>query len=476
MLATCMVAQKPAQKKKTGKRTTTTKVDKKTQLKNEKTAAEKARKRSQEQAARLTKNIKVNLDSVLILNHQISRQKTSIDSLSTEITSLNSRIDTLGRQLTRLKNELEIKRQRYAKSVVMMRRQQSVQEKLMFIFSSENFAQLIRRIRYTKEYSLYQRAQARLLNEKQNEVMQKQNELLEAKANLQTNLSNLQRKQTSLLATKSNCEKKVAFLNKNLTTVQKQITEYQRKIQDIDKAIDRIVQAEIEAARRAEEARRKAEAEARERARKLAEARAAQQRARQAQAAAEEARRKAKTEAERKAANEAANRARLEEQKANADINAAGKSKPETWQTSNEDVRLSSNFESNKGRLPIPVTGTYAITGHYGNYMVDGLKNVMLNNKGIDIRTQKGASARAVFDGTVSSVFEYAGQYIVMVRHGSYISVYSGLRSVSVRKGQNVKTRDTLGAIGDDSDGRTMLHFQLRHLSNRLNPEQWLGR
>ena len=150
--------------------------------------------------------------------------------------------------------------------------------------------------------------------------------------------------------------------------------------------------------------------------------------------------------------------------------------KYEAWKSNDAgaDAKLSNNFAGNKGRLPMPITGSYSVVGHYGNYSVAGLRNVTLDNKGIDIRGQQGCAARAVFNGTVSSVFQYGGSYIVMLRHGSYISVYSGLSSVSVRKGQTVKTKDTLGAIGQDSDGRYILHFQLRQESARLNPEQWV--
>lgn len=452
MVSLSIVAQKPASRKSTRKKTTTTRVDKKTQLRNEKVEAEKARKRSQEQAARLMKNIKSNLDSVLILDHQVKRQKQSIDSLSTEITSLSSQINSLTKELHKLGRQLEIKQQRYAKAAVMMRRQRSMQQRLMFIFSADNFAQLVRRIRYTNEYTQYQQAQGELLKEKQQEVNAKQNELLDAKARLQTCLGTMERKQQSLVDLKSNCEKKATFLNKNLATVQKQVTEYQRKIESIDQQIERIIQAEIEAARRAEEARKKTEAEARERARRQAEQRAA------------------------RGGKPASGKGRSASSSSSSSTSSSssGSTKPEVWKTSSEDVKLSSNFAANKGRLPIPITGSYAVTGHYGNYQVSGLRSVTLNNKGIDIRGQQGASACSVFDGVVSTVFEYGGQFIVMVRHGEYISVYSGLRSVSVSQGQKVSTRATLGSVGTDSDGRTVLHFQLRHLTTRLNPEQWV--
>lgn len=479
--------QQPQKKQPQKKRKT---IDKKTQLRNEKAATQQARQQSQAQLAQLNKNVKASLDSVLILDHQIGRQQQSIDSLNRDITLLESTIDTLNVQLDRLQRELKQKKERYAKAMVYMRKNRSVQNKLMFIFSADNFTQMVRRMRYLQEYTTFQKAQGELLKEKQSEVKAKQNELLAAKTRKEQNLQSVERKKVSLQGMKQNCQTQVNFLNKNIATVQRQIQDYQKREQQLNAEIDRIIQAEIEAARRAEaerkrkaeEARKKAEAEARERARKLAEAKAAAERARKAAEAAEAARRKAKTEAERKTAAAAAERAKAEARTAEANVKMAakeeksGREKYEAWKSNDasSDARLSSNFTSNKGRLPMPITGSYSVVGHYGNYSVAGLRHVTLDNKGIDIRGQQGCSARAVFDGTVSSVFQYGGSYIVMLRHGSYISVYSGLSSVSVRKGQNVKTKATLGAIGQDSDGRYILHFQLRNGSSRLNPEQWV--
>ena len=136
------------------------------------------------------------------------------------------------------------------------------------------------------------------------------------------------------------------------------------------------------------------------------------------------------------------------------------------------DRKLSSNFESNKGRLPIPITGSYRIVSHYGQYNVEGLKNVTLDNKGINILGSPGAQARAIFNGEVSAVFAFGGTSVVMVRHGSYISVYCNLRSVNVSRGQKVSTRQALGSLGSDN----ILQFQLRRETAKLNPEVWLGR
>ena len=114
----------------------------------------------------------------------------------------------------------------------------------------------------------------------------------------------------------------------------------------------------------------------------------------------------------------------------------------------------------------MPITGPYRIVSHFGQYNVEGLSNVTLDNKGINIKGHPGAQARSIFDGEVSAVFSFGGTMVVMVRHGSYISVYCNLASVNVHKGQ------ALGRVGQDD----ILQFQLRRETAKLNPESWLGR
>ena len=143
-----------------------------------------------------------------------------------------------------------------------------------------------------------------------------------------------------------------------------------------------------------------------------------------------------------------------------------------------ERLRLSGTFTSNRGRLPMPVTGSALIVSHYGQYTVPGLKGVKLDNKGIDIQAQPGASARAVFHGTVAAIFRLDGLFNVLIRHGSYITVYCNLSTADVKSGQQVSAGQPLGRIFSDKadGGRTVLHFQLRKEKEKLDPEPWLSR
>ena len=258
---------------------------------------------------------------------------------------------------------------------------------------------------------------------------------------------------------------------------QRAIAEAKRKAEAARKA------AEAERKRKEEELARKkaaAEAAARENARRIALAKEREERLkREAEAASK------KTEEERKLAEDAAReakrvreeterRAAEDERRHEREVAEAKKAKEEApkMTMASEDLRISGSFESNRGHLPMPVAGNYRIVSHFGQYNVDGLKNVRLDNKGINILGSPGAVVRSIYDGEVSAVFSLGGTTGVMVRHGSYISVYCNLGSVSVRKGQKVSTRQALGTVGRDN----ILQFQLRRERSKLNPESWLGR
>ena len=142
-----------------------------------------------------------------------------------------------------------------------------------------------------------------------------------------------------------------------------------------------------------------------------------------------------------------------------------------------DNIKLTGSFESNKGKLPMPITGSYLIVGEYGVQNVAGMKDVKQNNLGVDIQGQDGAQARSVFDGIVSSIFQQGkGQIGVLIRHGSYISVYCNLSETRLKKGDKVKTSDIVGNIQTSEEGTPILHFQLHKESTRLNPSDWLRR
>lgn len=138
---------------------------------------------------------------------------------------------------------------------------------------------------------------------------------------------------------------------------------------------------------------------------------------------------------------------------------------------------LSTNFGNNRGSLPWPVERGI-IVGNFGKQTHPVLKNVEIDNKGVDISTVEGAYARAVFDGEVRKIFTIPGaQTAVIVRHGEYLSVYTHLETVNVSVGENIKAKQSIGKIHTDkSENKTILHLEIWKGNETLNPSSWLAK
>lgn len=142
-----------------------------------------------------------------------------------------------------------------------------------------------------------------------------------------------------------------------------------------------------------------------------------------------------------------------------------------------EQTLLAGGFEKNKGRLPWPVENGVVIS-EFGVHDHPTLEHVTVNNKGITLQTTAGSSARAVYEGEVSSVFQNGNTWAVIVQHGNYRTVYSNLVSVNVKAGDKVKAKQKIGTIytDTDQDNRTTLDFQIRKDKEAVNPSLWLSR
>jgi len=156
----------------------------------------------------------------------------------------------------------------------------------------------------------------------------------------------------------------------------------------------------------------------------------------------------------------------------------SGKPKGSAFVLTPEQQLTGSNFEQNKRKLPWPVTKGI-ITDPFGVHPHPVLKNITIRNNGIDISTEPGTYARSVFDGEVSRIVAITGgNMAVIIRHGNYLTVYSNLDVVVVKKGDKVTTKQEIGIIYTDrSDGnKTVLKFQIRKENFKLNPEEWISK
>lgn len=486
-------------------------------------------KKIKEQEQALKKNqadVKQRLNTLITLNTQIDERQKNIDGIQKDINNINGNIDILNAQLKTLEQQLADRKTKYIQSMRYLAKHRNVQDKLMFIFSAKSFTQMYRRLRFVREYADFQKAQGEMVMAKQAQVDGKQTQLKQVKGEKNNLLYKGKKEKEALEGQQEEQKKVVASLQNQQKTIQKVIAEQRQKDAALNAQIDKLVAIEVAKARAraAEEARRKAaakaeaqrkaaeiarkkaeaEAEARENARRIAEAKAheaklkaeavaaaqAAEQARKAQQTADETKKKQaalaaaqaaqmKREAAEQAAREAEaqrvaaeKKAKVEASRQKQEIAEAQKEAESSERLSSMDRMISGGFEANRGRLPMPITGAYKVVSHFGQYNVSGLKGVTLDNKGINIQGNPGCSARAIYDGEVSAVFGYAGSMVVMLRHGTFISVYANLKSVSVSRGQKVKPRQVLGAVGTDN----ILQFQLRKETSKLNPEVWLGR
>ena len=145
-------------------------------------------------------------------------------------------------------------------------------------------------------------------------------------------------------------------------------------------------------------------------------------------------------------------------------------------QLTKEQELIAGGFAANKGRLPWPVAKGF-ISGHYGKHQHPVYENVTINNKGVYIQTPAGSDARAVYEGEVTTCMVMGSTYAIIIQHGNYRTVYTGIQSPSVKPGDKVQAKQTIGRIASnpDDDNKTELQFQVWQDRELQNPELWLA-
>ncbi len=142
-----------------------------------------------------------------------------------------------------------------------------------------------------------------------------------------------------------------------------------------------------------------------------------------------------------------------------------------------ESEALAKSFEGNKGRHIWPVEKGIKSIGYgtYADKLYPALKHF---NNGVTIATESGSKARAIYDGEVMNVMiSRQGIKGVYVRHGDFITMYYNLQDVSVKEGDKVVAKQSLGTLHTDKvSGQTLLKFYLYKNTTRLNPEKWVYR
>lgn len=357
---------------------------------------------------------------VNLLKKQANQRKKAVNILDKEIKVLDKDIETLSAEAVRLKGE-ELRRQKsYEESVIALRRRAKSNDRMLFLLSSSTFDEGLRRMRFLSQYAAAHREAAKQLHDTRTQIESNKDAITSNKEKKSALMETRSQEMKKLLAQQKKGSGEVSQLRGEEKKLQQQKKKYQQRANALNKKIEQRIAYEI-----AEAERKAREAAAKEKGSPGAE--------------------------ERKA------------------VTKGG------YAMTAEERRLSGSFAQNKGNLLMPVSGSYTIVASYGVQQHKTASRVQTNKSGIDIAVPKGTGARAVFDGTVSSIFMVDGyNSSVIIRHGNYLTVYANLQSVSVRTGQKVKTGQKIGTVAAGDDGRGLLHFQLWHERTKQNPMLWI--
>ena len=397
------------------------------ELKRKKEALQREIELAQKNLNKAASGKKLTLGQINAIKAQIRLRQDKISTINSEIKNLDHQITENTHKVQNLKGRLADLKKEYAGMIRFAQRNRNSYDKMMFIFAASDFNQAYKRIKYLQQFGQYRKKQAAYI---QGTEKQLSSQIVVLDKDLKSKSNLLKEEQTEKSKLDKNRSEQTVVLNK-LSKQEKQFQQDIKKKRQQQSLIDRQIQAAI--AREIAAARKKAEEEERERERIAA----------------------AKAKAENKPVPTA----------------SKPRTTSEALRSTPEAAKLSDAFEANRGSLPSPVATGY-ITGSFGAYKVD---QATAMRNGVIFQTSEGAAVRAVFNGTVSSVFSQFGRYYVVIIHGEYFTVYEGLQSVSVRKGEKVTTKQTIGVAGT-SDGVPELGFQIHRGAVAQNPESWLAR
>ncbi len=343
---------------------------------------------------------RASLNELSLLNNQIRNRKDLIALYNKEIKQADLEIDEIKDEIGGLEANLKKLKKEYGELIYQSYKARNQYDQWMFVFSSEDFYQAYRRIKYLREINEYRREKADDIVKKENQLKKRIAELEELKDSRLKLLIAKEKETDALLNDKSEKQRKVNSIIKKEKELKRQLAQQQREWKKLNDEIRRMIASQMR---------------------------------------------------------------------------KNGKNNNRRIPLTPQEKKLSASFVSNKGKLPWP-SQRGQITSHFGKHPHPNL-HVTIDNKGVDIRCEKGAFARAVFEGKVVKIIQITNYKAVLIQHGNYFTVYSNLSDVYVSVGDVVKTKQKIGQIGvDRNSGETILHFELwsSRTKTPLNPESWI--
>ena len=402
------------------------------------------------------KDINSRLNNLQIITARIEEYKKLVNVLQQEVLVIDKSIRTIDNEIAELDSMVMLKedtvalsREEYAEALRNARRYGDSQNKLLFIFSADDFNTMARRYRYMnthmevhKELAEELKEKIKVLDSMRAELNVKRAELQKMQRAKKASLQEQKKEQDRIERLEEEQRNMISELNREKDKV---TAELKKKRKELDE-LNAVIKREVEKALAAERERQRLAAE---------------------KAAKEAAEKEASTN---KSTSKTASTSSKKNNKKTAVKGEVSYSKDAGV------VKMSGKFEKNKSKLPVPITGSYLLVDKFGQKKaLEGKGNVMINNQGLTFKGTKGAQARAVFEGVVSTVFYHNDYICVLVRHENYISVYCNLENVRVKSGDAVKAGDIIADVTPDAeDGNPILLFQLYKEKTLLDPTDWL--
>ncbi len=354
------------------------------------------------------------LQQVEDINQRISASENLIRVTNQQANFLTRNINDNISKISKLREELKVMKEDYAAMIQKSYKSKSQQSRVMFLLSSDDFLQAYKRVQYMKQYAAYRKKQGEGIRIMTEELQSLNASLIDQKKTKQKLISENESEKKRLTSQRVEQQALVATLKKDEGKYTAQIQTKQKQANEIDRQIEALIRAAIEEANR----------------------------------------------------------------------RAAASNKTTTKATTSggfaltaEDKALAANFKNNKGKLPWPVEKGMVVKG-FGTHQHPQFPNVTTNSSGVEIATEDNAVARAIFEGEIMSIQVIKGaNKVVFVQHGDYISVYSNLGTVSVKKGDKVTTKQKIGTVAKSpTEGKTLLKFYIYQNKTKINPADWIFR
>ena len=351
-----------------------------------------------------TKTRKNALSEVEDLQVKLNVRSKLIKVTNQQANLLTRRIGLNERTIADQRKELESLKAEYAKMIQKSYASKSLQNRLMFLFSSENFLQAYKRIQYLKQYARYRRKQGIAIAEKTTLLQELNKTLTQEKATKLALVEENRAVQEELEKERKQQQNLIKTLKRKERSLAAQIAKKQKQRKAIDLEINRLIREAIAASNK-----------------------------------------------------------------------AAGKKGNKTFQLTPEAKLIAANFQANKGRLPWPLKKGVVIQG-FGRQQHPVVKTTTIQSNGVVLATEASAQVRAVFEGEVMSVIVIKGSNpSVLIRHGNFITLYTNLAKLYVKKGEKVAAKQPIGEVfTNQQTGKTQLQFGIFNNVKALNPKDWV--